>query len=175
MSISESFAVSMMIGTVERARSSRHTSVPGQAGSMRSSSTRSAPRWSKAVIADGPVGGDLHLVALALEQEAQRVAEGDLVLDEQDAGHVRSPRSGVATRVADSVARDERRAPRLGLPADAGGSCDAACSRRASSASGSGSGTVSATGSRIMNVEPRPGFDHARTSPPWFCTCASRC
>ena len=28
----------------------------------------------------------------------------------------------------------------------------------------------SASGSRIMNVDPLPGLDHTRTSPPWFCT-----
>ena len=54
MSISESFAVSMMIGTVERERISRHTSVPGSPGSMRSSSMRSGSVRSNAVIADGP-------------------------------------------------------------------------------------------------------------------------
>ena len=41
MSTSESFAVSMMIGTFEDMRICLHTSVPGMPGSMRSSSTRS--------------------------------------------------------------------------------------------------------------------------------------
>ena len=101
MSISESFAVSMMIGTVERVRISRHTSVPGSPGSMRSSSTRSAPLRSNASMRRRAVCGDLHLVPLALEQEAQWVAQRDLVFDEQDAGHLGSPRSAVATRAAD--------------------------------------------------------------------------
>ena len=54
MSTSLSFAVSMMIGTDERVRSSRHTSVPGRPGSIRSSSTRSAPSRSKAASASRP-------------------------------------------------------------------------------------------------------------------------
>jgi len=41
MSTSESFAVSMMIGTFDRVRICRQTSVPLRPGSMRSSSTRS--------------------------------------------------------------------------------------------------------------------------------------
>ncbi len=41
MSTSESFAVSMMIGTLERVRICRQTSVPESPGSMRSSRTRS--------------------------------------------------------------------------------------------------------------------------------------
>ena len=28
----------------------------------------------------------------------------------------------------------------------------------------------SASGRRIMKVDPLPGCDHTRTSPPWFCT-----
>src|SRR5690606_4409488 len=29
-------------------------------------------------------------------------------------------------------------------------------------------------GSRIVKVEPRPGRDHSRTSPPWRCTACLR-
>ncbi len=41
MSISVPLAVTMMIGTDDRARMERHTSIPESRGSMRSSSTRS--------------------------------------------------------------------------------------------------------------------------------------
>ena len=54
MSTSESFAVSMMIGTLERVRISRQTSVPERPGSMRSSRIRSAPVRSNSVSALGP-------------------------------------------------------------------------------------------------------------------------
>ncbi len=54
MSTSESFAVSMMIGVLDTARICRQTSVPGMPGSMRSSSTRSAPRAVNDWTADGP-------------------------------------------------------------------------------------------------------------------------
>ena len=55
MSISLSLAVSMMTGTLDRSRSERHTSLPGRPGSIRSSSTRSAPVRSKVSSASGPV------------------------------------------------------------------------------------------------------------------------
>ncbi len=45
----------MMIGTAERERSCRHTSVPDISGSIRSSSTMSAPVRSNSVSACGPV------------------------------------------------------------------------------------------------------------------------
>src|SRR5262245_49177582 len=45
----------MMIGTFERCRSERHTSVPDSPGSIRSSSTRSAPLRSYSANASGPV------------------------------------------------------------------------------------------------------------------------
>ena len=45
----------MMIGTLERCRSARHTSVPDSPGSIRSSSTRSAPVRSNLASASGPV------------------------------------------------------------------------------------------------------------------------
>ncbi|OLT28006.1 hypothetical protein BJF83_16350 [Nocardiopsis sp. CNR-923] len=56
MSISESFAVSMITGTFDFCRSVRHTSVPDSPGSIRSSSTRSAPVRSKVSRATVPVG-----------------------------------------------------------------------------------------------------------------------
>ena len=90
MSTSESFAVSMMIGTCERVRISRHTSVPDSPGSIRSSSTRSAPSRSNAASASPPSAATVDLVALPLQQVGERLAERGLVLDEQDAGHTRS-------------------------------------------------------------------------------------
>ncbi len=45
----------MITGTFERCRSVRHTSVPDSPGSMRSSSTRSAPDRSNSLSASGPV------------------------------------------------------------------------------------------------------------------------
>ena len=44
----------MTIGTWDLVRITRQTSVPGMPGSMRSSSTRSAPPLSKAATAAGP-------------------------------------------------------------------------------------------------------------------------
>src|ERR1700678_2220590 len=44
----------MMTGTLDRSRSDRHTSLPGRPGSIRSSSTRSAPVRSKVSSASGP-------------------------------------------------------------------------------------------------------------------------
>jgi hypothetical protein len=55
LSISLSRAVTMMIGTWERWRSWRHTSVPDISGSIRSSSTMSAPVRSNSVRAEVPV------------------------------------------------------------------------------------------------------------------------
>ena len=75
---------------------------------MRSSSTRSAPSRSNSARAARAVVGDLGLVALAFEQEGQRFAERRLVFDDQDAGHVRSPRSCASPSVG------RRRGDRLG-------------------------------------------------------------
>jgi hypothetical protein len=55
LSISLRRAVSMMIGTLLRERSVLQTSVPGSPGSMRSSSTTSAPLRSNSSSASGPV------------------------------------------------------------------------------------------------------------------------
>ncbi len=54
MSTSESFAVSMMIGTADVVRICRHTSVPGIPGSIRSSRTMSAPLSRNRASAVGP-------------------------------------------------------------------------------------------------------------------------
>ena len=54
MSTSSSFALTMMTGTLEVARICRHTSVPGMPGSIRSSSTMSAPLRSNSVSAVFP-------------------------------------------------------------------------------------------------------------------------
>ena len=87
MSISLSLAVSMITGTLLRARSWRQTSVPDRPGSIRSRSTRSAPLRSNSSSAVGAVVGDRHLVALLAQQVRQRVAERLLVLDHEDPGH----------------------------------------------------------------------------------------
>jgi hypothetical protein len=55
LSISLSLAVSMITGTLDFSRSVLHTSLPGRPGSIRSSSTRSAPVRSKVSSASGPV------------------------------------------------------------------------------------------------------------------------
>ena len=65
----------------------RHTSVPDMPGSMRSSSTRSAPCWSNCATASVPVAGDADLEALLAEHERQGVGEGLLVLDDEHTGH----------------------------------------------------------------------------------------
>ena len=54
MSISLPLAVTMMIGTDERRRSSRHTSMPDTLGSITSSSTRSGFTASKMSSASAP-------------------------------------------------------------------------------------------------------------------------
>ena len=87
MSTSLSFAVSMMIGTVERVRSSRHTSVPESPGSMRSSRTRSAPERSNSASAARPSPAIVGVVSLPPQQERERLAERRLVFDDEDAGH----------------------------------------------------------------------------------------
>ena len=71
MSISESFAVSMMIGTVERVRISRHTSVPGRPGQHEVEQHEVGAVLVERRDRGRAVGGDLHLVALSLEQEAR--------------------------------------------------------------------------------------------------------
>ena len=94
MSISLSRAVSMMTGTDGARRSARHTSVPDSPGSMRSSSTMSAPLRSNSASASGPVRGDRDLEALLAQQVGQRVGDGLLVLDDQHAGHAALLRNG---------------------------------------------------------------------------------
>jgi hypothetical protein len=55
LSTSSSLALTMITGTFETALIRRHTSVPGSPGSIRSSSTMSAPFRSNSVSASGPV------------------------------------------------------------------------------------------------------------------------
>ena len=108
----------------------------------------SAPRSRKAVERRRAVLGDLDLVGLPAQQVGERVGEIRLVLDDQDAGHAVSPFVGTA-RGAGAAVGALLRALRLGVGWSAGGSV---CGRR------------------IVKVEPRPGRDHSRTSPPWRCT-----
>ena len=158
MSTSESFAVSMMIGTAERVRICRHTSVPGMPGQHQVEQHEVGAAPAEQRRARRAVLGDRDLVALAVQQVRERLGEIGFVLDEQDAGHTRSPdrcgrrRGGRAAREAGAPAARScllrfcfllatpRRPPRIGI-----------------------------SGSRMVNVEPRPGRDQTRTSPPWFC------
>ena len=77
----------MITGTLEVCRIWRQTSVPGMPGSIRSSSTMSAPARSNSASASGPVGGDRHLEALLAQHVGEGVAVALLVLDDQYAGH----------------------------------------------------------------------------------------
>ena len=70
-----------MIGTSERARSSRQTAKPSMSGSRRSSSTRSG---SAAASASAPVADALDLEALAAQSLGERLGDRVFVLDEQD-------------------------------------------------------------------------------------------
>ena len=86
MSISSDFAVSMMIGTDERARSRRHTSRPSILGSITSSTTRSKVCSEKRDERLAAVGGLHDLVAVALQREREQRLDGLLVVDQEDAG-----------------------------------------------------------------------------------------
>ena len=84
MSSSSSRAVSMMIGTVLRARSCLQTSSPSSFGSIRSRTTRStgcSPKRCERLLAVGRLN---HAVAVALEREAEHLADGLVVVDEQN-------------------------------------------------------------------------------------------
>ena len=74
----------MMIGTCDRRRSSRQTSMPDTFGSMTSSSTRSGFDGVEHLERLGPVAGHLHPEALALQADGERLDEGLLVLDDED-------------------------------------------------------------------------------------------
>ena len=73
-----------MIGTSERARSSRHTSKPSRSGRPRSSSTTSnvGARGVRERVAAGLDPVDVE--ALALEALGERRGDGVVVLDDQD-------------------------------------------------------------------------------------------
>ena len=75
MSTSESLAVSMMIGTVERVRISRHTSVPGMPGEHQVEQDQVGAAPVELGERGRAVRGDGDVVALALEQEGERLAE----------------------------------------------------------------------------------------------------
>ncbi len=85
MSISVPLAVTMMIGTDERARMDRQTSMPDNLGSMRSSRTRSGSISSKSWRASAPSRATVDPEALAAQADDQGVDEGLLVLGQQDA------------------------------------------------------------------------------------------
>ena len=87
------------------------------------------------------------LVALALEEPAQRVGEGRFVLHDQDAGHRSSSQMSVGPQRTDAV-----------------GSPDAP------SGPPFGDSVSSTTGSSMVNVEPVPGRDHTEMAPPWLAT-----
>ena len=130
----------MITGTAERVRSALQTSVPLMPGSIRSSSTMSAPLRSNSSSASWPVRRDRGGEALLAQQEGQRVGEGLLVLDDQHPGHCPPCQlgeiAGVVTLVGAGVCR-----------------CSAAGSDRSS---------ASDCGSRRVKVEPVPGLLHSR-------------
>src|SRR5690606_22582486 len=97
----------------------------------------------------GAVFGDLHLVAFPPQQVGQRVGEVGFVFDEKDAGHRSTTplRSRAATAFCARFFLDF-------FFFFLGGS------------SSTGAGVV---GRRIVNVDPRAGRDHSRTSPPCRC------
>ena len=118
MSISVPLAVTMMMGTGERARMARHTSIPDILGSMMSSSTRSGSMASKSCQRLGPVPGHVHVEALTPEPDDQGVDEGLLVLGHEHRhrpGAVPASRSGAPRRSAQRVASRGARARRGGL------------------------------------------------------------
>ena len=85
MSISLPFAVTMMIGTRDFARISRHTSRPDIRGNITSSRTRSGVTSVEHVERRQAVACGVHQKAFALEPHHQRVDEAVLVFDDQDA------------------------------------------------------------------------------------------
>ena len=86
MSSSSSRAVSMMIGTARVARSRLQTSSPSSFGSMMSSTTRSIRLGGEALERLLAVGRLHDGVAVPLEREREHLADGVLVVDEQDRG-----------------------------------------------------------------------------------------
>ena len=89
---SSSRAVSMMIGTVLRARRRLQTSRPSSPGSIRSSTTRSAALLREGVERLLAVARLHDPVTVALERVAEQLLHGFLVVHEEDGrgvGHVR--------------------------------------------------------------------------------------
>ena len=84
-----------MIGTSERARSSRHTSKPSRSGRPRSSSTTSKSPCALAVERVAAGLDPVDLEALALEPLGEGRGDGVVVLDDQDShGSAALSRSG---------------------------------------------------------------------------------
>ena len=78
-----------MIGTVVQPRSPWMTSTPSMSGRPRSSTTRSG--WPVGGLAQrgGAVGGDVDLVVAGAQVDPQGAQDLRLVVDDEDAGHVR--------------------------------------------------------------------------------------
>ena len=149
MSISLSRAVTMITGTAERVRSALHTSVPLIPGSIRSSSTMSAPLRSNSASASWPVA------ATAVVKPSLRSRNAS--------GSAKDSSSSTISTLVISILQLCRPRPdreqRSGRP-----------SRRGRP--GRSGGWRSAAGSRMVNVDPVPGLLHSRTSPPWLAsTC----
>ena len=143
MSISLSRAVTMMIGTCERCRSWRQTSVPDISGSIRSSSTMSAPVRSNSVSAAVPVAAT-ETSKPSLRSMYDRASEND------------SSSSTTSTRATDF--------PSLPL-----GSVDSTDPVSISIEGGSGrAASGGRAGSRRVNVEPPPSVLATSTRPPWL-------
>ena len=87
----------MMIGTRERVRSSRHTSIPDIFGSMTSSSTSAGFVASKRIDGFHAVGRGLDEETLALQRDRERVAVRLLVVDDEDQGRVGHQPASVMT------------------------------------------------------------------------------
>ena len=83
MSISVPLAVTMMMGTCERARMVRHTSMPDILGSMRSSRRMSGVRLLEELQRLVAVAGHGDPEALVGQSDHQRLDEGLLVLGQQ--------------------------------------------------------------------------------------------
>ena len=105
MSISLLLAVTMMIGTRVRVRSSRHTSIPDFWGNQMSSRTRSGRTRSNMAEPLDPVAGDGHEESLPLQPDHQGLDERLLVLDDQ---HRERFRQCVRPLVSDARTRGDR-------------------------------------------------------------------
>ena len=83
MSTSSDFAVSMMIGTVLRARRRLQTSSPSSTGIITSSTTRSKVASSKRFSAWAAVAREHDLVAVLAQRIREQGLDRLLVVDEQ--------------------------------------------------------------------------------------------